>query len=241
VFSELPSLLVWAAENMSLIQNITTDLHSPLSVTVSSPGNIFLHNEFLLRKTQLWRNGVTGTGLTVFSGAYCMNPFIDINGDLYCIRYVVGIIVKIFMSTKNYHAKNIAGTGSSGSGPTELNEPRGIFVDESLNLYVADTLNHRVQLFRPGQANGTTVVGTGGQYSIALNTPFAILLDADSNLFILEKNLHRVIRVGKNEIRCIIGCTGSAGSAANELSSPRSLSFDPFGNLYVSDTGNQRL
>ena len=51
--------------------------------------------------------------------------------------------------------------GTSGSTNTTLNRPSGIFLDSSNNLYVADTNNHRVQLWRNGSISGETVAGTG--------------------------------------------------------------------------------
>jgi DNA-binding beta-propeller fold protein YncE len=40
---------------------------------------------------------------------------------------------------------------------------------------------------------------------------------------------------------CVVGCTGIAGSSPNYLIGPRDLRFDPSGNLYVSDQGNNRV
>jgi hypothetical protein len=40
---------------------------------------------------------------------------------------------------------------------------------------------------------------------------------------------------------CIVGCTGSFGSAANEFKVPRDLKFDRDGNLYVVDRDNHRV
>jgi NHL repeat len=40
---------------------------------------------------------------------------------------------------------------------------------------------------------------------------------------------------------CIIACTGSSGTAANELNQPRDIKFDASGNLYVSDRRNHRI
>jgi DNA-binding beta-propeller fold protein YncE len=40
---------------------------------------------------------------------------------------------------------------------------------------------------------------------------------------------------------CIIGCTGTAGNALNQLNGPRDLKFDRDGNLYVLDQGNNRI
>ncbi|CAF4507800.1 unnamed protein product, partial [Rotaria socialis] len=42
----------------------------------------------------------------------------------------------------------IAGTGSAGSTSTTLSSPTNIALDSSLNVYVSDTGNHRVQMFQ---------------------------------------------------------------------------------------------
>jgi hypothetical protein len=40
---------------------------------------------------------------------------------------------------------------------------------------------------------------------------------------------------------CLIGCTGTAGSAANQLRTARDLKFGQHGNIYVTDQGNHRI
>ena len=40
---------------------------------------------------------------------------------------------------------------------------------------------------------------------------------------------------------CIIGCTGIAGNAVNQLNGPRDLKFDRYGNIYVTDQSNHRI
>ncbi|CAF0967486.1 unnamed protein product [Rotaria sp. Silwood1] len=52
-------------------------------------------------------------------------------------------------------------SGTAGSAAYELNKPGDIFVDSSYNLYVADTYNHRVQLWSSGAFTGRTVAGNG--------------------------------------------------------------------------------
>ena len=135
----------------------------------------------------------------------------------------------------------VAGTnGTWGSTSTTLYQPHGIFVDINFDLYVADGKNHRIQLFRLGQSNGTTVAGNGASNTISLSWPAAVLLDADKYLFILEEVNHRIVRSGPNGFRCIVGCSGS-GSSAHQLRNPFSFSFDSYGNIYVADTGNNRV
>ena len=50
--------------------------------------------------------------------------------------------------TINITARTIAGTGTGGQTSQTLNYPAGLTLDASLNLYVADTSNHRVQKFQ---------------------------------------------------------------------------------------------
>lgn len=50
--------------------------------------------------------------------------------------------------TVSSSARTIAGTGLAGSLPSTLRYPTGLTLDAQLNLYVSDTSNHRIQLFR---------------------------------------------------------------------------------------------
>ena len=135
----------------------------------------------------------------------------------------------------------VAGHGASGSSPDMLNNPYGIFVNEALNLYVADSGNNRIQMFPHGCLNATTVAGDGASNSVALNQPRAVVLDAAGVLFIVDTMNHRIVASGPNGFRCVVGCAGVNGSAANQLNIPVSLSFDRDGNLLVVDQGNARI
>ena len=56
--------------------------------------------------------------------------------------------IQFFLSGQS-NATTIAGvTGSAGTSANQLKTPYWAIVDDQLNLYVADTFNHRVQLFR---------------------------------------------------------------------------------------------
>ncbi|CAF1691535.1 unnamed protein product, partial [Adineta ricciae] len=61
----------------------------------------------------------------------------------------------------------------NGSGLHQLNEPGQIYVDNFGNIYIADSLNHRIQKWTPGAKQGITVAGGNGQGSQPnqLNTP----------------------------------------------------------------------
>ncbi len=122
-----------------------------------------------------------------------------------------------------------------------LNQPKGLFVDINLNLYVADYGNNRIQFFQSGQLIGSTLVGNGAPGPITLNSPVGVILDADSNLFIADSGNNRILGSGPDGYRCLVGCSGTSGSASNQLDTPKILSFDSFGNIFVVDGSNSRI
>jgi sugar lactone lactonase YvrE len=135
----------------------------------------------------------------------------------------------------------VAGNGINGSSPNMLNNPRGIFVDVIFNLYVVDCENNRIQLFPYGQLNGTTVAGNGSSGTFTLNCPAGVVLDADEYLYISDCNNNRIVQLRPNGFRCLVGCRYGSGSAPNQLSNPRSLIFDSYGNIFVVDGLNDRV
>ena len=101
-----------------------------------------------------------------------------------------------------------------------------------------------------GVAGKRDYAGDGGdaQYARFAN-PMGLAIDRWNNIYIADTRNHRVrrINVRTGEIETIAG-TGKAGFAndgsnANmaELNGPTALAFDSIGNLYIADTGNQRI
>ena len=172
----------------------------------------------------------------------CWDLFININNVLYCsLSERHQIIAKSLNNDLNL-LTIVGGTGSAGSTSTTLNNPRGIFVDITLNLYVADCGNNRIQLFRSGKLSATTIVGNGSlNITITLNCPTSIILDGNNYLFIVDSGNNRIVGSDANGFRCIIGCSGSSGSASYQLNHPWAISFDSSGNIFVSDQGNNRI
>jgi sugar lactone lactonase YvrE len=93
-------------------------------------------------------------------------------------------------------------------------------------------------------------VGDGGLATEAnLYTPQAIAVDREGNLYIADTGHHRIRRVdAKTGIIATVAGTGIRGNLGDHrsalrarFSSPHGLAFDSEGNLYISDTENQRI
>jgi sugar lactone lactonase YvrE len=137
-----------------------------------------------------------------------------------------------------------------------LSNPSSVTVDAVGNLFIADTFNRRVRrvgtngIINTYAGNGTYgVTGDGG---LATNAEFktigGLAVDSGGNLFIADSLGDRIREVGTNGIITTFagnGTTafsGDGGAATNAgISGPYGIAFDPFGNLLVTDPGNQRV
>src|SRR5262249_30535480 len=69
--------------------------------------------------------------------------------------------------------------GETGNGAGNFGEPRGLAADPAGNLYVADTKNHRIQVFDPA-ARPLRAFGSQGQGTGQLNEPCGVAVDPQS-------------------------------------------------------------
>src|ERR1017187_5562228 len=103
------------------------------------------------------------------------------------------------------------GSGGDGGPPTgaQLRYPRGVVVDRTGNLFVADSLNYRIRVVGAGGtpfnaagtgASGFSGDGGPGPYA-ALNMPYALAADPAGDLYIADLRNFRIRseerRVGK--------------------------------------------
>jgi len=137
-----------------------------------------------------------------------------------------------------------------------LSSPEGLTVDAAGQLYVSDTGNH---LVRKVGLDGiiTTVAGSGvggnsgdggPATSAQIGAPYGLAVDAAGDLFIADDTYNRIRKVTPDgKIATIAGNDGSqfggdGGPAVSAyLSYPYGLALDAAGDLYIADTGNNRI
>ncbi|CAF1482946.1 unnamed protein product, partial [Rotaria sordida] len=110
--------------------------------------------------------GITAAGVTGSTGTAAnelslpFGLFLDSSDSLYIADYGNSRVQKWLTGASS--GSTVAGqvTGVGGSGASDLSGSAGVAVDSSGNIYVADTLNHRVQRWASGASSGTTVAGT---------------------------------------------------------------------------------
>ncbi|CAF4086359.1 unnamed protein product, partial [Adineta steineri] len=228
---------VWLNGSTTPTRTISGGLALPYSVFAADNGDIYVDNGNTNYEIDKWTLNLTSSVAVMYMCGACYSLFIDITNTLYCTMYGSHKVISQSLSTRLPIWNTVAGTGTAGSTSTTLYYPRGIFVDSNLNLYVADMYNSRIQKFASGQINGTTVP-TG---TITLSYPTGVNVDADGYLFIVDSYNYRIIGSGPNGFRCVAACTGTYGSTATTLNRASTLSFDSYGNIFVTDTPNSRI
>jgi uncharacterized protein (TIGR03437 family) len=149
---------------------------------------------------------------------------------------------------------DIAGFSGDG-GPAidaRLNDPLGVAVDASGNVYIADSNNMRVRRVSSGIIATIAGTGSGGlagdggpPANAQLSGPSAVAQDSLGNLYIADTGNNVIREVSAGVITTIAGTgvpgyTGDGGPPANsQLRAPAGVTVDAAGNLYIADTGNR--
>jgi DNA-binding beta-propeller fold protein YncE len=164
--------------------------------------------------------------------------------------------VRYWMNQPAVSIKRYGGDGKTAV-QAQLNFPTAVAVDREGNLYIADTMNHRVRMVDSETGIISTLAGTGQArfsgdggpaHQAALNEPAALAVDEAGRLYIADQSNHRVrvVDLKTNVIRTVAG-TGIAtydgdGKPAVDtaLAGPSGLALT--GNrLYIADTFNGRV
>jgi ABC-type Fe3+ transport system permease subunit/DNA-binding beta-propeller fold protein YncE len=132
----------------------------------------------------------------------------------------------------------VACFGQAGTDPGQFNRPEGLCVDTQDRLYVADSCNHRIQIFdRNGhflRAHGKAGRGPG-----ELSYPYDICVDAAGRQYVCEFGNSRVQVFDAQDQP--IEIIGGPGAEPGRFSNPWGVALDSAGNLYVADSQNHRV
>ncbi len=249
-------------------------LNNPSGLAVAADGTLYIADLTNQRIRKITPDGtistVAGRGVAGFSGdggpatgASINGPLglaLDASGNLYFADQINHRIRRV---TPGGTIDTVAGTGVGGfsgdGGPARsaaLNFPVAVALDALGNLYITDLFNLRIRKVDAGGTistlAGNGVSGSSGDggpaTSASLRNPNFLALDAVGNLYIADSGNNRVRRVGRDGVIKTVAGTGTAGFSGDGgvptsalLSSPRAVTLDAAGNLYISDWGNQRV
>jgi uncharacterized protein (TIGR03663 family) len=145
-----------------------------------------------------------------------------------------------------------------GSG-AELSGPTSVTVGDDGKVYVADTLNHRIQVY-DRQGNLLQTIGSYGKGEGQFDQPRGIAVDDEGFIYVADTWNARIVKLtnegewvtswgsgdekmpNSEHIAMITGGTQESNQA-NPLGffGPRGIALDDDGNVYIADTGNKRI
>jgi sugar lactone lactonase YvrE len=255
------------------------NLWGPLDVAVDSSSNIYIAdtNNANVRKittdgnintiagsTAIKSNVLTiafgfagdGGGATLAQLAGPAGVAVDSSGNLYIATYADNRIRKVDSKNSISTFAGNSGYGFAGDGgpatSAQLSAPRGIAVDSSGNVYLADRWNNRIRKIAGG--NLSTIAGNGlGSFggdggspaNAQLSAPDGVAIDKTGNVYISDFLNNRVRMVSPAGVISTVagnglsGFSGDGGAATSaQLSQPAGLAIDGAGNLYIADSNN---
>ncbi len=257
---------------------------NPLFATTDQNGNLYYADTNACVVYEI-SNGtisaIAGTGTCGYNGdnvlatqadiyPFLSNVAVDTLGNVYIADAYNSIIRKVTAATgmittvagtitvnSGVVQRNFGSTGDNGpANLAQLSRPRGVSVDATGNLYIADTGNGEIRLVSASTGIITTVAGNGGPPPASgdgglatlaqIGSVRAVAFDSAGNYYIPDINscvirkvsaTTQIISLYAGNYHC--GFSGDNGPAtAAQLELPNSGTFDAAGNLYIADTFN---
>jgi sugar lactone lactonase YvrE len=192
------------------------------------------------------------------------------SGDLYIAAPFASYIYKLTAAGAFgvYSGKGYGGFNGDGPvGAAQLGYPAAFAFDSHGNLYIADFGSSRIRKVDATTGNISTVAGItekcahptnlcgdgGPAIKAQLNLPQGIAVDSAGNIYIADSSDNRIRKVDVGgTISTVVGngtvCSnptsacGDGGSAVlANLNFPQGVALDGAGNIYVADTGDNRV
>ncbi|HEV3196479.1 MAG TPA: hypothetical protein VGZ73_01200, partial [Bryobacteraceae bacterium] len=222
---------------------LSTNFINPAYITSDSAGGFLVSGA-----NQVAHVTSTGTTLAGLGILGSQGVAVDSKGNLLVAEAVANQVVSI--SADGSTTTVIAGNGTAGfsgdGGPAtaaSLNLPQGIVVDANGVLYIADLNNNRIRKVTPDGIITTlfSSPNTEGYMGLAM--------DRQGNLYVAANYAHVVEKISPSGAATMIaggyyvpGFSGDGGQAKFALlNRPSGVAVDDTGNVYIADTGNNRI
>ncbi len=212
---------------------------------------------------QVGANSVTGQGNGTVTFVAASNPgsagragSLLIGDQTYYVTQAGGPGVIPLSYTSALFTSSSNGFGGDGGpvGAASVFSPAQMVFDRAGNLYFADTFNQRIRkvdtngIITTFAGGGASALGDGGPPTTAtLANARGVAVDASGIVYIADTGNNRIRKVSNNVITTIAGngtanYSGDNGLATGAtISAPNGIVVDASGNIYFTDTGNQRI
>jgi DNA-binding beta-propeller fold protein YncE len=184
---------------------------------------------------------------------------LGVNTKRFIVALITPLLLTLMINIRVVSAQTFLFTfGTEGSGNGQFEEPLGVTVDSGDNIYISDTGNNRIQKF-DSDGNFILTFGSFGNGDGEFDSPSGVAVDSGDNIYVSDTGNNRIQKFnsngefilmwgfgvvdGSNEFQiCTSNCQeGIAGSDDGQFLDPFGIAADSSDNIYVSDTGNNRI
>jgi sugar lactone lactonase YvrE len=204
--------------------------------------------------------GGPGTADGTGTAAQFYNPSAvaaDSSGNLYVADTGNNLIRKITQAgvvTTLAGTAGLSGDADATGAAARFNQPSGVAVDSSGNVYVADTYNYTIRKISPFGVV-TTIAGLAGLSgdldatgsAARFHKPSSVAVDGSGNLYVTDSDSDTIREINSGGVvTTLAGTVGQSGSAdgtgaAARFNVPSGVAVDSSGVVYVSDTNNNAI
>ncbi|QEM04795.1 hypothetical protein DIU31_015205 [Mucilaginibacter rubeus] len=241
----------------------SASFYSPTGIVADAAGNLYVTDEWtgLIRKISPQAEVTTLVG----------NSHIDMDGRGPIFWYPTGIAVdgsdNLFIADSHNNrirkvsregtVITLAGIGSQGlaDGPgatAKFYNPRGVALDASGNVYVADTHNNLIRKISRDSivttlaGNGMSGSADGKGTAASFNSPYDIAVDVTGNIYVADTQNNLIRKINRGGVVSTLAGNGTQGSADGKgadasFNRPSGLGLDASGDIYVADTRNNKI
>ncbi len=251
---------------------------TPFGIAIDQDGNVYVVDgeNHAIRKisTEGEVSTFAGSGIAGYADGPAaeaqfnspINICFGLDGSMYVSDFLNQRIRKI--DTEGM-VSTFAGSGSAGYVDGQgtaawFNYPRGIVMDDTGNLYIGDSWNHRIRKITP---DGTVTTWAGGGLTTGVQsvgalvddvaedarfyTPTELSIDQYNNIFVADAYNHRIRKVDANQVVSTIAGSGGAGPDAGgfqdgpgdeaRFNVPTACHVTLEGDIFVGDGSNHRI
>lgn len=246
---------------------VAATLSIPTGIAIDLAGNIFVADSGTHKIRKITPAGfvttfagsgdfghLNGTG-TNASFASPRGLAADSSGNIYvadvgnhAIRKITPAgVVTTLAGSFNGSSGSVDGSGTAA----RFYSPTDVAVDPSGNIFVVDSIDRKVRKITPAGVV-TTFAGSGSSGSVdgvGINATFTFLngiaVGSNGDVYVADSTLHKIRKITPAGVVTTYAGSGSAGSvdgigASASFYDPRRLALDSNGNIYVSETQNQK-
>lgn len=209
---------------------------------ISDTGNnrLVIYSEMGLSATYLKSIGNSRSGNSQYAGPYDVES--DGNGNIFVSDSFNHRILKYNKNgdliSKWGSMFGIGGPLGYGIYPGQFFVPRQIAIDKYNNVYIADSVNHRIQKFNNSGVFLGTIGGVGTLFGY-FQFPSGIAIDSRGNIFVADSENHRIQKF--NSYFIFQKSWGNKGTGNGQFFQPMQLAIDSKDNVYVVDRINNRI